>query len=220
MNISSSFVNYQVRSNDAVAVATAVRELILGRAYVSPAKAGWVSVYDEKSETQDAHEIGWLGIELSARLNTAVIAFLVSESTLFVYYLFNDGDLVDEYHSTAPPSNVQAGADEQFADQKFRFMGRPDELLKLCAPGTQRRDIEQALLRNDSLMEGGFAASLHPEERLHPLATALQIDDLRIMLGFADVDRLKTGIADGDSFVKIDNRKIRRSTSPRIPPRY
>jgi hypothetical protein len=215
MNTSASFVNYQVRSEDSAAVATAAAELIHGRAYVSPSKQGWVSLYDEKSETQDAYEIGRIGSDLSAKLNTAVIAFLVSESTLFVYYIFENGDLVDEYHSTPPPNNAQTQA-----DQRFRFMGRPDELLKFCAPGTARRDIELALLRGDSLMEGGFAASVNAEERLHPLATALRIDDLRIMLGFTDFDRLKDSIADGASFTRIDNRKIRRSVSPRIPPRY
>lgn len=215
MNTSASFVNYQIRSEDSAAVAAAVSELIQARAYVSPAKSGWVSLYEEKSETQDAHEIGRLGMELSARLSTAVIAFLVSESTLFVYYIFENGDLVDEYHSTPPPNNALTEA-----DQRYRFMGRPDELLKFCAPGTQRQDIEQLLLRGDSLMEGGFAKSVNPEERLHPLATALQIDDLRIMLGFSAFDQLKNSIADGASFVKIDTRKIRRAATPRIPPRY
>lgn len=210
----ASFVNYQIKSEDQPGVVAVASPLVLARAYVSPPQSGWISLYDENSEIQDAYEIGRLGSELSARLNTVVIAFLVHESSLFVYYIFDRGDLLDEYNSAPPVSNADAEP-----DQKVRFAGRPEILLNYCPPGTNRNDLEIALLRGDTLIEGGFASSVNAEERLHPLAAALRIDDRRIMLGFADFDRRKSGIPDSGSFEKIDGRKFRRSSPRRIPPR-
>jgi hypothetical protein len=213
--MSASFVNYQIKSDDQAAVAAASSELVMGRAFVSPPKGGWVTLYDENSEIQDAYEIGRLGSEMSTRLGTVVIAFLVHESSLFVYYLFDNGDLLDEYNSVPPPTS--ADAEE---DQKVRFAGRPEILLQYCPPGTHRGDLEVALLRGDTLIEGGFASSVNAEERLHPLASALRMDDERIMLGFADFDRRKNTITDANAFTKIDARRQRRQGPRRVPPQF
>jgi hypothetical protein len=207
------FVNYQIKSTDQSKVVAVAGELVQGRAYISPPKAGWVTLYDEVSESQDAYEIGRIGSELSARLETVVFAFIVNDSTMFLYYLFDNGDLLDEYNSTPPPNHAQAEA-----DQLDRFTGRPEILMNYCAPGTHRGDVEMALLRGDSLKEGGFASSVYAEERLHPLAIVLQMDDLRTTLGFIDFDRRQLSIPQGREFVKIDGRKLRRSSSRRIPP--
>lgn len=213
----ASFVNYQIRSDDQSAVVAAAAELVAGRAYVSPPKSGWISLYDENSELQDAHEIGRLGSELSARLATAVFAFLVDESTLFVYYLFENGDLADEYHSAPPPASDAADV-----DHRHRLSGRPDILLQYCAPSTEQHDLELALMRGDSLIEGGFAASPNAEERLHPLASAMRMDGERIMLGFADFDRRKASIPQAGDFQKIDARRLRRAgaANRRVPPQF
>jgi hypothetical protein len=207
------FVNYQIRSEDQTKVVTAAGELVQGRAYISPPKDGWVTVYDETSESQDVYEIGRLGSELSTKLETVVFVFLVSDSTMFVYYLFDNGDLLDEYHSAAPPTNDAADA-----DQKIRFTGRPEILMTYCPPGTNRGDVETALQRGDGLIEGGFAENIYAEERLHPLAAALKMDDLRTTLGYIDFDRRKMSIPENQAFVKIDGKRIRRPIARRIPP--
>jgi hypothetical protein len=207
------FVNYQIRCDDQAKVLTAIGELAQGRAYISPPKYGWVTVYDEISENQDAYEIGRLGSELSTKLETVVFAFLVNDSTMFVYYLFDNGDLLDEYNSNPPPNHEHAEADQQ-----VRFAGRPDILMNYCVPGTNRSDIEAALLRAESLVEGGFATSVHAEERLQALATALLMDELRASLGFIDFDHRRTRIPEGRDFQLIDGRKLRRPSMRRIPP--
>ena len=207
------FVNYQIRSTDQSQVVAAAGELVQRRAYISPPANGWVTLYDENSDSQDAYEIGRIGSELSARLGTVVFAFIVHDSAMFLYYLFDNGDLLDEYNSTPPPNHAEAEE-----DQRNRFAGRPEILVNYCAPGTSRGDLEVALRRSDSLAEGGFASSVHAEERLHPLAKALQMDDLRTTLGFTDFDRRQISIPQGPDFVKIDGRKMRRPSARRIPP--
>ena len=208
------FVNYQIKSNDQAKVVTAASELVQARAYVSPPKTGWITLYDEASDQQDAYQIGRLGSELSTKLETVVFAFIVNDSEMFLYYLFDNGDLLDEYNSTPPPTNEAADA-----DQKIRFAGRSEILINYCVPGTSRGDLEVILKRGESLAEGGFASSVYAEERLHPLASALQMDDLRTTLSYGDFDQQQASIPQGRAFEKIDGKKSRRPTSVRrIPP--
>ena len=107
---------------------------------------------------------------------------------------------------------------KQLCDQQIRFAGRPDILMNYCMPGTNRGDIEAALLRAESLVEGGFATSMYAEERLQTLATALLIDELRATLGFIDFDHRRIRIPEGRDFQLIDGRKVRRPVMRRVPP--
>jgi hypothetical protein len=208
-----SFVNYQIRSNDQAAVVAAAGQLVQGRAFISPPLNNWVTLYDEASETQDAHEIGRVGSDLSTLLGSVVFAFIVSDSTLLVYYLFDNGDLLDEFHSTPVPTSEHADA-----DQRFRFAGRPEILLNYCVPGTSRSDLEIPLMRSEALVEGGFASTVYAEERLHPLVKLLRMDDQRTTMGFIDFDRRHAAVSDARHYQRIDGRKFRRPVARRVPP--
>src|ERR1700679_2096902 len=95
----ASFTNCQVRSTDANAVATVLASLVKSRAYISPASGGWVTVYDEATESQDSKLLIKLAKELSKTLKTEVFGFLVHDSDIAVYYLCQNGELVDEFDS-------------------------------------------------------------------------------------------------------------------------
>jgi hypothetical protein len=214
----ASYVNYHVFSTDAAAVAAAVRGLSQGSAYVTPAGGPWVTVYDEVSERQDAYEIGRLAGELSVRLATAVLAFLVAEGTLFVYYLFEGGDLLDEYNSDpAPPAEAAR------VDPSVWFTGRPEVLARFCPAGTAVGRLTEPLRRIDTQHETGFASAVRAEERLRPLASTLRIDLGRATTGFYDVDRRRASIPDGASYLRLDGRPLknpfRGPIPPRLPPR-
>ena len=64
----ASFTNCQVRSDDANAVAAALTPLLKTRGYVSPPYGGWVTVYDEATESQDSKLLTTLAKELSKAL--------------------------------------------------------------------------------------------------------------------------------------------------------
>jgi hypothetical protein len=81
------FTNYQVHTKDAAACAKAIAEVIQARALVSDAKYGWISVYDETSESQDEHELERVAMELSSKLATEVFGFLLHDSDVFMYWL-------------------------------------------------------------------------------------------------------------------------------------
>jgi hypothetical protein len=209
----SNFVNYQVRSTDDAAVIAAASALVQGRAYVSPAKTGWVTLYDERSESQNAYEIGRIGEELSLKLNTAVLAIVVNDSTLLVYYLFDNSDLLDEYNSNPLPVNPNANT-----DQKYRFAGRPEILLNYCPAGTSREQIEKSLRRGNELVEGGFATNIFAEERLGGLTAAMQIDPTRATSGFNDFERRYAAFPDSSKFTAIGGKPVKPLQMRRIPP--
>jgi hypothetical protein len=192
--------------------------LVQGRAYVAPAAEGWVTLYDEISERQDAYEIGRLAGELSAQLGTAVLAFVVADGTLFVYYLFDSGDLLDEYNSDPAPA-----AEAARVDPTTWFTGRPELLVRYCPPGANVEALAACLARVDTRNESGFASAVQAEQRLRPLAATLLIDLTRATMGFHDVDRRRASLADGANYLRLDGRPLknpfRGPVPPRIPPR-
>jgi hypothetical protein len=92
------WTSLSLRATDQRRVADAVRRL--GRvAYVSPAEAGWVAVFDEKCDEQDEGEIVATGKALTKELDTSGLAILVHDGDALWYWLFDRGELVDEYAS-------------------------------------------------------------------------------------------------------------------------
>src|SRR2546425_9700041 len=76
-----------------------LRNLINTRAYVSSPRGGWVSVYEERTSLQDDEEIVRLARELSSHLEKPVIGFLVHDSDVLRYWLFEAGQLRDQFDS-------------------------------------------------------------------------------------------------------------------------
>jgi ankyrin repeat protein len=60
---------------------------------------GWITIYDETSESQDLAELRRLGKNLSSKLKTSVFCFMVHDSDIFVYLLYDKGAFIDQYDS-------------------------------------------------------------------------------------------------------------------------
>jgi hypothetical protein len=98
------YVTYTVRGADQEAVVAAFE----GRqAMVSPVENGAVVVWDEESNHQDEQVIQALGRFLSERLESTVLAAMVHDDDIFLYWLFTDGKIADAYNSN--PSYFLAG---------------------------------------------------------------------------------------------------------------
>jgi hypothetical protein len=214
----SFFVNYQIRGNSAAVVVKAMQELAQSRAYVSPSNNGWITVYDQASDSQDNNEINRLAGDLSSRLGTALFAFLVHDSDVFAYYLYDNGDLIDEYNSR-PGYFGEMVSDEA----RQRLAGQPAVVLNHCAAGTTLVEVETAMGWSQHLGEGGFASSVFAEDRLRPLAAALGIDEVRALLGYNYFEEERRSLPDGDQFTAINGQKSakpkRGPVPPRLPPR-
>jgi hypothetical protein len=188
----ASFTNYQVRAKSASKVKKALEPLLKSRAYISPEKNGWITIYDESSDEQNEATITHIATKLSKSLGTALLACLVHDSDIAAYWLYQNGALTDEFNS-APEYFVNEVDDKTRA----RLSGNSDALLPLCVAGTTREQIEAVIHPVDEF-------PLMAESIFVDLAKLLGIDDARIGLGFTYFDNEGEEIlADASEFEPI-----------------
>lgn len=193
--------NYHVRTESLAAVREGLAGLVKARAYVSPPKDGWVTIYDEGSDRQSGKVIRRFASGLSKNLSAAVIACLVHDSDFLAYWLFDRGELLDEFNS-AP--DFFAPTDPE---TRGRLQGNPEALLPLCPPGTTR---EQIL----SVLHPAGGPPLLAEDMLMDLASLLGIDAARMNLGFgyfnSEADTTLPDVAEFEPIGKSAQRKTHR----------
>ena len=121
------FTNLHLRDISSEAVCSALPALAIGRAYVSPQTNRWVTVYLECTEDQNDKTLRSIATALSRQLKTDAIAFLVHDSDIAAYWLFQNGGEIDEFNS-APDYFGNRVSDEE----RRRVRGSSDLLLPLC----------------------------------------------------------------------------------------
>jgi ribosomal protein S18 acetylase RimI-like enzyme len=111
-----SFGSTHVQTDDESSVKRAVERFLprLGRSErteVTPARNGWITVYDELSDRdREAHRR--FAAELSERLGVPSVALRLEQMTVVRYYLFERGRMVDEYLSVPTYFGQVAKVDE------------------------------------------------------------------------------------------------------------
>jgi hypothetical protein len=200
------FTNLQVRKASAQATCAALEKMDLGRAYVSPDGNGWVTVYCEATDEQDIGTMGNLASGLSKTLKTEVLGFLVHDSDIAMYWLYRNGELIDEFNS----------APNYFEQKEFSGDGpqggNADVLLPLCVTGTTRAQLEALLHPSD-----GFP--LMVEEIVADLSKLLGIDDTRSNLGFTYFEQEGEGILpDIAEFQPVGKGTERKEAKPKAKP--
>ncbi len=206
------FTNLQVRKSSAKAVSAALAKLIEGGAYVSPQSGDWVTVYAEDSEQQN-DKIETLASGLSRMLKTDVLGFLVHDSDIAMYWLYRNGELVDEFNSAPDYFGEDIGE-----EGRARLSGSTEALLPLCVGGTTAEQLEEVLHPPD-----GFP--IMAEDICGELATLLGIDAERAMLGFTyfenEGEEILTDAADfepvGEGAERIEPGKITTVDFGRLP---
>src|SRR5262245_8979924 len=91
--------NLHVRSEDDEAVRRAMSDIGVRQFRLAAPRQGWTSIFEERASTQDEDWIASLAEQLSSRLRTACVAFLVHDSDIARYWLSDQGKLLDEYNS-------------------------------------------------------------------------------------------------------------------------
>lgn len=173
------FVNYQLRSDSMSEVARVVRDITRTKAYVSPPKNGWITVYDQMSDYEfNYNEIRYFSQESSSRLSTVVFAFIVFSGLNFIFFLYDVGKLVDEFYDN--PESFEFGF--KYADATIieRFRGHPERLLKYCLPGIELQSVSHILTssKNRDINYLG-------QEAAYELAFLLGIDGYRATSGYS-----------------------------------
>jgi hypothetical protein len=166
----SFIVNVNVRATHRQAVEKEIKAFNPAAAWVTGAKNGWITIYEEGASTQDENRIRELTEHVSSGLKSPAIAFLVHDSDFLCYWLFDDGQLIDEFNSC--PDYFDEGENEE------ALAGKPEVILKYCPPGTKLSDVEQVLSDKGQV----FADS-----QLAQLAELLGIDSTRSCVDFRDI---------------------------------
>jgi ankyrin repeat protein len=160
--------NYHVRSTSKAACAKALVSLIRSRAMVTDPKNGWITIYDETSESQDLAELRRLAKNLSSKLKTSVFSFMVHDSDIFVYLLYDKGTFVDQYDSR--PDYFGPVTDQH----RKAWVGHFNKLVKFATSKTTPERISK-VMGEPQIVE---------EERAARLADLLGIDPVRAREGF------------------------------------
>jgi hypothetical protein len=157
-------VNFHFRTTDDGALSEALNRRGVTRYRVVPAKSGWAALYEEQASEQDDRRIRDLAGSLSLDLHVAAIAFMVHDSDIACYWLFDNGQLLDEYNSD--PDYFDGESDGPQSPSG----GRPDILVRYCREGVRQDDLA-AILSEETVRATTFA-----EDVIRRLAKALGID--------------------------------------------
>jgi Ankyrin repeats (many copies) len=163
-------VNLHFRTRDDKALSASLNRRGVSGYRVLPARGEWASLYEERASEQDFERIRELAGGLSEDLGVAAIAFLVHDSDVACYWLFDGGRLLDEYNSCPNYFDADATAEEPPRPAG----GRPDVLLPYCRTGV-RQDELAAILAGEAV----FAESV-----IEQLVDALGIDPGRALADY------------------------------------
>jgi hypothetical protein len=157
-------VNFHFRSADDRALSQALHRRGITQYRIVPGKSGWIALYEEQASEQDDRRIRELAGGLSKELEVAAIAFLVHDSDIACYWLFENGQLLDEYNSD--PDYFRGDYD----GPKRPWGGRPEVLVRYCRPGVGQVELAN-ILATQTVRATTFA-----EHLIERLAKALGID--------------------------------------------
>jgi hypothetical protein len=162
------FTNCNVRTTDTAKCARLLKSSSGLRAILTDSKNGWITVYDEESESQDLNILRRLAKKLSAQLKTAAIGILVHDSDVFQYLIYENGELVDQFDSKPDYFGPVSEA------QKKEWRGDFGKLLPYATKGTAISDFKRVAAK-EYVVE---------EERAGEFAKLLGIDPSRAKTGF------------------------------------
>src|SRR5579863_4417552 len=171
----ASFTNYHVRTADAAACAKALTTLINSRALVTDSKNGWTTIYDERSDTQDIEVLRGLAKGLSSKLKTAVIAMMIHDSDIFVYLIYEKGELIDQFDSK--PDYFGPASEAQKKEWRSDFA----KLIPYAKKKASAQDFKR-VAEKEMVFE---------EERAGEFSQLLGIDPSRSRTGFKYVQETK-----------------------------
>jgi len=215
-----SFVNIHVRSGDLNRVVQSAAKLTHGMSFISPPLNGWITIYDEMVEKEDDLAIEDYARELSNDLQTHMFVFRVVRNQLFIYYLFENGAVIDEF-----VQNTFFASENDDGAQQLR--GTPALIRQYCPIERSLEEVQSALGWAEPTGDGQFATGTLGEERLGRVAELLRIDKARSRIGFHDFLSVREGLSGSDQFIQLGNSSTLRRRPvlnkgripPKIPPR-
>jgi hypothetical protein len=196
----SFFTNVHIKCNEIFDQPSLVKDLGLTAAYFSDCENGWISLFPEKTEEQDAGFLKRVCAKLSKRYACPTFAFLVHDSDVFLYFLADKGKVVDSYNS------CPAYFDEDASGEPSG--GKVDLVFKLCLSGTEK-DILNRLLK-----ENKFTPPPKSEEDRAKIESDVVREKKELVAKYAQMgevppERVKEVVPDIDEMLSYLERDIR-----------
>jgi hypothetical protein len=171
------YVNHTVRAPQDRVVALLNRE---GRtAFVSPTAEGLTVVYDHECDTQNTFAITDLGRKMSESLNGPVVAFLNHDDDILCYWVFENGEVIEEYNSCPDYFEDEEGMDypEDMDDSEEGpgYTTDGTELCRLFGNPRVRRRVQSILTEPGA----AFVSMTH-----HDLARTLGLPEWVVGTGY------------------------------------
>lgn len=170
-------VNFHFKTVDQAALSAALKRRRIRNHRIIPVKNGWTSLLEEEASNQDDQRIRDLAGDLSKDLKSPVIAFLVHDSDVACYWLYEQGRLLDEFNSC--PDYFENGATGGGGPSG----GDPAVLIRYCRPGVREEQLA-AILAQETLFAEGV---------VEQLADALGIDADRALADYRHDDDFDGG---------------------------
>lgn len=156
-------------------------------AFVSPTTDGLTVVCDKECDDQDTNAIRALGRKLSSSLESPVLAILNHDDDILCYWLFEEGELIEEYNSC--PDYFDGDEFEEFGSDSEELsedaeseinvgpnrMSDGEELCRVFG-NPERRDRIRSILTGERQV---FAVMIHQE-----LVAALGLPSCTIGSGY------------------------------------
>lgn len=175
----SFLTNVHVQSSSAEQVTEVLQQLELRGAWVSEPRGKWVTVWDSIGMTR-----AWdVAQHLSKQLEAPAIAFMVHDSDIFFYWLYDNGRQLNQYNSCPDYFGEDASMEGDF---------QPDcHLLKrYCHAQTTVEQLESILKiwTAEEAMAGVMPEYAFAEDRLRDLARHLEIEVNVAGIDYGDLD--------------------------------
>jgi len=148
-------------------------------AFLSPTVGRFTTVYDRETEGHDFDVIEQVGLELSRRLECAVLGVALHDDDVLYYWLFQEGELRDFYNSC--PDYFEADAQEPRPPE-----GGDADVLCNAFGQFDAATIEEILRLN--LLDDD-ATILGEEGRHEALAKALGMPSFPVGLGYDGIEQ-------------------------------
>ncbi len=180
-------VSMHVRTSDDLALPTAMSKRGISRCRCLPPRNGWATLYEELASEQDDTRIQSLTADLSKQFQAPAIAFMVHDSDIACYWLFENGRLLDQFNSC--PDYFDDSMDDEPSGPSG---GQTEILLRFTRPDVQAAQLESIL----------STKNLFAENLIEQLAETLGISPERAVgdyrNGFMDGGEDEDDAGDGD----------------------
>ncbi len=172
--------NVHVQCSSPEQVTEVVRSMDVQGAWLSGPNGPWITLWDSMGLTR----AGDLAQHVSKQLEAPAIAFMVHDSDILFYWLYDNGQLLDEYNSCPGYFDGDDSMEEA-------YQADCEQIKKYCRAETTIEELERLLKiwTQAEALEGVMPEFVFVEQRLAELAKHLEIPTAVVNTDYGEIGR-------------------------------